>query len=99
MAEWIYFIHPPRSNFAATMTEPEKTAWARHFERLQRMLADGVLVLAGPTLGEINTGVAIIEAPDEATARQIMADDPAIAGGFAEGELRPFKLSLLRGRD
>jgi uncharacterized protein YciI len=58
-----------------------------------------VLVLAGPTLGEINTGVAVIEAPDEATARQIMQEDPAIAGGFAEGELRPFRVSLLRGRD
>lgn len=99
MAEWIYFIHPPRSNFAATMTDEEKAAWARHFERLQGLLADGVLVLAGPTLGEINTGVAVIEAPDEATAQRIMADDPAIAGGFAEGELRPFQIALLRGRD
>jgi uncharacterized protein YciI len=99
VAEWIYFIHPPRTNFAATMTDRERAAWARHFERLQRMLADGVLVLAGPTLGEINTGVAIIEAPDEATARRIMEEDPAIAGGFAKGELRSFKVSLLRGRD
>ena len=99
MAEWIYFIHPPRTNFAATMTDQEKAAWARHFQRLQRLLADGVLVLAGPTLGETNTGVAVIEAPDEATARRIMDEDPAIAGGFAEGELRPFQLSLLRGRD
>jgi uncharacterized protein YciI len=99
MAEWIYFIHPPRTNFAATMTDQEKAAWATHFVRLQQMLADGVLILAGPTLGEVNTGVAVIEAPDEATARQIMEEDPTIAGGFAEGELRPFKLSLLRGRD
>src|SRR3954471_17955319 len=99
MAEWIYFIHPPRSNFAATMTEQEKAVWARHFERLQRMLADGVLVLAGPTLGDINNGVAIIEAPDEVSARRIMDGDPAIAGGFAEGELRPFRVSFLRGRE
>jgi uncharacterized protein YciI len=99
VAEWIYFIHPPRRNFAATMTDDEKAAWARHFERLQRMLADGVLVLAGPTLGEVNTGVAIIEAPDEETARRIMDEDPAVAGGFARGELRPFRVSLLRGRD
>jgi hypothetical protein len=28
-----------------------------------------------------------------------MEDDPVIAGGFARGELRPFRLSLLRGRD
>jgi hypothetical protein len=40
MAEWIYFIHPPR-----------------------------------------------------------MEEDPVIAGGFARAELRPFRVSLLRGRD
>ena len=99
MAEWIYFIHPPRENFAATMTEPEERAWAAHFDRLKRMLADGTLILAGPTLGRINTGITVIEAPDEQAARRIMEEDPAIAGGFATGELRPLKVSLLRGRD
>jgi uncharacterized protein YciI len=98
MADWIYFIHPPREDFAATMTDEEKQAWGVHFERLERMLADGVLILAGPTLGRVNTGICIFEAPDEDTARRIMDDDPAIAGGFATGELRPFRASLLRGR-
>lgn len=98
MSEWVYFLHPPRANFAATMTDEEKTVWGAHFERLQRLLADGVLVLAGPTLGETNTGIAVIEAPDEATARRIMEEDPAIAGGYAKGELRQFRVSLLRGR-
>jgi uncharacterized protein YciI len=99
MAEWIYFIHPPRDNFAATMTDEEKAVWEVHFERFERLLAEGVIVLVGPTLGEINTGIAILEAPDEAAARQLMDEDPVIAGGFARGELRPFRISLLRGRD
>jgi uncharacterized protein YciI len=99
MAEWIYFIHPPRENFAATMTDAEKEVWGVHFERFQRMLADGTLILVGPTLGEVNTGIAVFEAPDEAAARQIMEADPVLAGGFARGELRPFRVSLLRGRD
>jgi uncharacterized protein YciI len=99
MAEWIYFIHPPREDFAATMTPEEEAAWDVHFERFQRLLADGVIVLVGPTLGRVNTGIAILEAPDEAAARRIMEDDPVIAGGFARGELRPFRVSLLRGRD
>lgn len=99
MAEWIYFIHPPREDFAATMTEAEKTAWAEHFERFKRLLAEGQIILVGPTLGSINTGIAIFEAPDEASARRLMDEDPAIAGGFARGELRPFRVSLLRGRD
>jgi uncharacterized protein YciI len=97
--EWIYFIHPPREDFAATMTDEEQRVWGTHFERLQRLLAEGTLVLAGPTLGPVNTGIAIIEAPDEAAARRIMEEDPTIAGGYARGELRPFRLSLLRGRD
>jgi uncharacterized protein YciI len=99
MSEWVYFIHPPRENFAATMTDEEEAVWAVHFERFQRMLAEGSLVLVGPTLGAKNTGIAVFEAPDEAAARRIMDDDPVIAGGYATGELRPFRVSLMRGRD
>ena len=99
MAEWIYFIHPPREDFAATMTEEERAVWGTHFARLQRLLADGVLILAGPTLGPINTGIAVFEAPDEEAACRIMDEDPAIASGIGRGELRPFRASLLRGRD
>jgi uncharacterized protein YciI len=99
MAEWIYFIHPPRDDFAATMTLEEETVWGVHFERFQAALADGMLILVGPTLGHANTGIAIFEAPDEAAARRFMEEDPVIAGGFATGELRPFRVSLLRGRD
>ncbi len=99
MTEWIYFIHPPRDDFAATMTDEERAVWGIHFERFEQALADGTLILVGPTLGGINTGLAIFEAPDEAAARRFMEEDPVIAGGYARGELRPFRVSLLRGRD
>jgi uncharacterized protein YciI len=99
VAEWIYFLHPPRDNFAATMTDEERAVWSVHFERFQRLLAEGVVILVGPTLGPVNTGIAIIEAPDEAAARKVMEEDPVVAGGYARGELRPFRVSLLRGRD
>ena len=98
MSEWIYFLHPPRTNFAATMTDEEKSVWREHFQRFERLLAEGVIILVGPTLGEANTGIAIFEAPDDASARQLMAEDPVVAGGYARGELRPFRVSLLRGR-
>jgi uncharacterized protein YciI len=99
MAEWIYFIHPPREDFAATMTADEHAVWDTHFERLQRLLAEGVMILVGPTLGRINTGIAVFEAPDENHARRLMEEDPAISSGIARGELRPFSVALLRGRD
>jgi uncharacterized protein YciI len=98
VAEWIYFIHPPREDFAATMTAEEKRVWQDHFLRLQQLEADGALILAGPTLGSVNTGIAVFEAPDVAAAERIMAEDPVVAGGHARGELRPFRVSLLRGR-
>jgi uncharacterized protein YciI len=99
MAEWIYFIHPPRDDFAATMTDEERAVWSVHFERFERLLAEGTIILVGPTLGSVNTGICVFEAPDEAAARQLMDEDPVLAGGFARGELRPFRVSLLRGRD
>jgi uncharacterized protein YciI len=99
MAEWIYFLHSPRENFAETMTDEEREVWNVHFERFQRLLAEGVIVLVGPTLGPVNTGIAIFEAPDENAARKLMEEDPVVAGGYARGELRPFRVSLLRGRD
>jgi uncharacterized protein YciI len=99
MSEWIYFIHPPRDDFAATMTDEERAVWSVHFERFERLLAEGTIILVGPTLGSVNTGICVFEAPDEAAARQLMDEDPVLAGGFARGELRPFRVSLLRGRD
>ena len=57
-----------------------------------------MFILAGPTLGQVNTGIVVFEAPDEESARLIMNTDPAISGGFAQGELRPFQVALLRGR-
>jgi uncharacterized protein YciI len=99
MTEWIYFLHPPRDDFAATITPEEEAVWVEHFQRFQRLLASGQLILAGPTLGTINTGLAIFDAPDEQAARQLMEDDPVVRGGYARGELRPFRVSLLRGRD
>ena len=99
MAEWIYFIHPPRENFAATMTEEEQAVWSVHWERIQREYQAGRIILVGPTLGPVNTGLCVFEAPDEASARQFMLEDPVFVAGFASPELRPFRVSLVRGRD
>lgn len=99
MAEWIYFIHPPRDDFAATMTEEERAVWGVHWERIQREFATGRIILVGPTLGPTNTGICVFEAPDEERARAFMEADPIFASGFATLELRPFRVSLLRGRD
>jgi hypothetical protein len=43
------------------MTEEERAAFAAHAEWLGRLLADGSLILAAPTLGPVNTGIGIFE--------------------------------------
>ena len=96
MSEWVYFIHAPRENFGATMTEDEQAVWGEHMQLLQRRLDEGSLILAGPTLGQINTGICVFEAPDEDAARAYMEEDPTIASGIARGELRGFRAAYLR---
>ena len=96
MATFSYFLHPPRDDFAETMTEHEQQTWGQHFVWLQELYGAGQLILAGATLGRVNTGVAILEANDEAAARAIVAGDPVTQAGLAEGDLRPFSLGMMR---
>ena len=98
MSEWIYFIHPPRDDFVATITDEEAAIMQTHRAHLDELFEQGVLVLAGPTYGRINTGVNVIEADDEEAARAVMASDPAITSGLMRGELRPMRITFLRGR-
>ena len=96
MTQWIYFIHAPRERFAETMTEAEQAVWGEHVQLLTKRLAEGSLILAGPTLGPVNTGICVFEAPDEDAALAYMNEDPTIASGIARGELRGFSAAFLR---
>jgi uncharacterized protein YciI len=99
MAEWLYLIHPPREDFVETITPDEVAIMQEHSANLASMLADGVLILAGPTYGRDNIGIAVIEAADEETARAIMMRDPAVTSGLMTPELREMRVGFLRGRD
>ena len=81
------------------MTDDERATLAPDAEHLERLLDEEPLILAGPALGPYDAGIAVFEAPDEAAARRIMDDDPAIAVRHVRGEPRPFRVSLLRGRE
>ena len=98
MPEWVYFLHPPRENFAATMTDAEGALWGQHFQWLDGLFAERVIVVVGASGGPQNTGIAIFEAPDEQAARELVSQDPVTRAGYAEGELRPFQIGLLRGQ-
>ena len=99
VSEWVFFLHPPRDDFIATMSGAERAAFDAHAAWLRKLLADGLLIAAGPCLGQVNTGIAIFEAASESEAQQIIAGEPVTSGGYMRGDLRPFRLGLLRGRD
>ena len=101
MAEWIYFVRPPRENFVATISEEESAIMReQHFPHLARLFAEGTLLMAGPTFGSgMNDGLAVIHAGSEDEARAIMESDPAITSGLMTGELRPMRVTFLAGRD
>jgi len=98
MSDWVYFVHPPRDRFIETITDEESAIMQTHAAYLAEQFERGVLILAGPTFGPINTGISIIEAEDEDAARAVMMADPAVASGLMTPELRPMRLRFLRGR-
>lgn len=77
-------------------TEEARAIVGRHFERLQGMLEQGSLILAGKTsnLDETTFGVVIFTAASDEAAKEIMLSDPAVAGGVMTAELQPFRVAL-----
>ena len=99
MAEWIYFIHPPRDNFAATMTDEEKAVWGVHFDRFQRMLLDGSLILVGPTLGDDEHRHLDLRGARRGGSPEDHGRGPGDRRRLRPRRAPPFRVSLLRGRD
>ncbi len=51
VGEWVFFLHPPRDDFLATMSGAERAAFDAHAAWLRGLLAEGVLIMAGRCLG------------------------------------------------
>jgi uncharacterized protein YciI len=97
MADWLCIIRPPRPTFMEDSTPEEDAVMSAHFEYLKGLLAEGRLILAGPSL-DPPFGIIVFEADDEEEARRVIAADPSVAAGVQTPELHPYRASLLRGR-
>ncbi len=97
MLQFIYRLTLVRPGMLAEGPTPEEERIVgEHFAYLQDLTARGVVKLAGRTLttGPETFGICILETADEATARAVMAGDPAVAGGVMTAELLPFRIAL-----
>lgn len=97
MPEFIYRIQPTRADMLATGPTPEESRIVgEHFRHLQSLAQSGVVLLAGrtQTSDEQSFGIVILEAADEAHARQLMESDPAVAQGVMRASLWPFRVAV-----
>ncbi|MBA3823097.1 MAG: hypothetical protein H0X24_04210 [Ktedonobacterales bacterium] len=79
------------------LTPAESAAMSAHFAYLERLLAEGTLILAGRTQNTDadSFGIAIIRVDSEDAARAIMRNDPAVLGGVVTPKLYPYKVALI----
>ena len=94
--QYIYFVTPVRETFLADATPDELEIIERHFEYLKDLLAEDRLILAG-RCQDGPPGIIVFEAKETDAARELMQNDPAVKAGIFTAELRPYRVSLLRG--
>jgi uncharacterized protein YciI len=79
MAFFLCRLIPPRSDFAFTMTEEERSLMGAHAAHLKRFGESGQAVIFGPVLDPQGPwGLGIFEVSDEAELRTIIDRDPVI---------------------
>lgn len=100
--QYVYFLRliPVLLN-ESNWTTRENEIVDRHFRKLQALLADGRLVLAGRTLNmdPSGCGIIILEVSSENEARALMESDPAVEEGIMTAELFPYRVALMAGRN
>jgi len=96
--QFLYILHPTRPAMLTEGATPEEAAIVQtHFNNLERLVNEGVVILAGRTLVPDSMGLVIFFAENETAARAIMESDPAIIGGVMRADLYPYSVALLKG--
>jgi uncharacterized protein YciI len=90
-------LHPSRSGFLDESTPEENLIVGEHFEYLQGLARDGIVLLAGRTLNTdpSSFGVVILETQSEKDAQELMDKDPAVHAGVFCAELYPYRIALV----
>ena len=95
--QFLYRITPKRADMLATgLTEHEMQVMTTHFAHLQKLAADGVVLMAGRTLvtGPETFGIVVFRAASQDEAEAVMRSDPAIAQGVMHCELFPYRVAV-----
>jgi uncharacterized protein YciI len=94
--QFIYFLRPRRLEMLTEGPTAEETRLqTEHGNYLERLAARGVVSLAGRTTNndESTVGIVIVNAADEAAAREIMEHDPFVENSIMNVMLFPFRVA------
>ena len=98
--QFIYVLKlVPRLLDEKNWTAQDHEIVGRHARRLQRLLKEGKVILAGKTLENSDPsqfGIVILEVKTEQEARQIMEEDNAVKEKIMTAQLFPFKIALIK---
>lgn len=79
----MYKLIPPRPTFAQDMTEAERKVMQEHVVYWKGLTDRRIAIVFGPVLDPKGPwGVAIVEVADEADARALGTNDPAVKAGL-----------------
>ena len=99
--QFIYVLHlVPKYLDTKIWTDTENKAVNDHFERLKKMTAEGIVLLAGKTENwdEKMFGIVIFHAESFEKAKEIAENDPAVKAGVMTVETYPYKMALIQER-
>jgi uncharacterized protein YciI len=97
MPQYLYRIQPVRvAMLIEGPTDSEAAIIGQHFAYLEKLVANGVVLMAGRTLNkdERTFGIVVFVTASEAEARETMENDPAVIKGVMKAELFPFTVAL-----
>ena len=92
---FLVVLRPVRAEMPFAPTDDEARIVAEHYAYLERLRAEGRLVLAGPSaLPGDSFGLGVFDQGDRAAVEAILAEDPAVANGIMTAEIRPFRIAV-----
>jgi len=85
-------------------TDKDNAAVGAHFQRLQKMTAEGKVIFFGRTQDTLpnghlvpdTTGLIVLEAADREAAEKVLAEDPAVQAGLMRGKVFSYQIALQR---
>ena len=95
--QFLYRIVPKRADMLVTgPTDHEMQVMGAHFVHLQKLAAEGVVLMAGRTLiaGPDTFGIVVFKAASPKEAEAVMRSDPSIAQGLMHCELFPYRVAV-----